>query len=310
MATVTYLKSLQALELAVRTGSLRATAEHLAITPAAVGQRIKSIEDYLGLELVVRGRYGVHPTPALERVLPHLNAAFDELEKAAEALDFQRVREIHIVANSDWADLWLFPRLPRFRAQNPNILFCVNGVGDVPTRIGQKDCEIWFGKSHAAHPSDSLFRDYLLPVSSSENKQRISDLPAEERLEGFPLIHLECYADDPDAIGWPDWIKAHGYRNTAPERGVRYRHVTHALDAVHSSAGLLICGLSLILGAVEKDHVALPFPISLGAWTSHAYQVRFHDRSLRRPQVQRFRDWLLDESATTANDLHRLTGNR
>jgi LysR family glycine cleavage system transcriptional activator len=49
MALVTHLRSLQALEMAVRKGSLNAAAGELGITPAAVGQRIKMLEDYLGL---------------------------------------------------------------------------------------------------------------------------------------------------------------------------------------------------------------------------------------------------------------------
>ena len=56
--TSSHLKSLQAVESAIRFGALTREAEALSITPAAVGQRIKALEDYLGLELVVRGRSG------------------------------------------------------------------------------------------------------------------------------------------------------------------------------------------------------------------------------------------------------------
>ncbi|MEJ0006703.1 MAG: LysR family transcriptional regulator [Steroidobacteraceae bacterium] len=48
MFVLTHLKSLQALQLALRCGSLKGAAELLAITPAAVGQRVKALEDYLG----------------------------------------------------------------------------------------------------------------------------------------------------------------------------------------------------------------------------------------------------------------------
>jgi LysR family glycine cleavage system transcriptional activator len=51
---LSHLKSLQALELALRLGSLRAAGRMLWITPAAVGQRIKALEDHLGVELMVR----------------------------------------------------------------------------------------------------------------------------------------------------------------------------------------------------------------------------------------------------------------
>jgi LysR family glycine cleavage system transcriptional activator len=191
---------LQAVELTIRKGSIKAAAEELAITPAALGQRIKALEDYLGFDLLVRGRSGIRPTPELEAALAHLGAAFRELETVSQILDFQRVHEIHIVADTDWAELWLRPRLPQFRPTHPNTLFCINGVGDVPVRLGQSDCEIWFGDSRGEENEDELFADYLLPVSSSENTERISALPEADRLEGFPLLHLDRYTRISPAI--------------------------------------------------------------------------------------------------------------
>lgn len=298
-----YLRSLQALELAVRTGSLKAAGEELGITPAAVGQRIKALETYLGFDLLVRGRSGLHPTRALSEAQAHISAAFRELETVARILDFQRVHEIHIVADTDWADLWLKPRLPSFKAGNPNILLCVNGIGDVPMRLGQADVEIWLGETRGSHEEDELFKDYLLPVSSLENTKRI--WATASRLEGFPLLHLDCYRNDPDAIDWPRWIKKYGQRKTAPERGIRYAHVVQALESVYADAGLLICGLSLIEPQLHSGRLCLPFPVAQGAWTGHSYRAAFRGSVARRAQVARFRNWLLDMGAETARHLQQ-----
>ena len=80
MAVITHLRALQAIELALRTGSMKSAAEELAISPAAVGQRVRSLEDYLGFDLLVRGRSGIRPRPELDAAMAHLNAAFRELE--------------------------------------------------------------------------------------------------------------------------------------------------------------------------------------------------------------------------------------
>jgi LysR family glycine cleavage system transcriptional activator len=305
MAAITHLGSLQALELAVRTGSLKAAADVLHVTPAAVGQRIKLLEDYLGVELLVRGRSGIRPTRELEAALTHLNIAFRELEATATLLDFQRGHELQIVADPDWADLWLRPRLADFRAISPNTRFCINGVGDVPVRLGQADCEIWFGSPRGRGAEYELFTDYLMPVGSPENTVRIGRLPAEERLEGFPLLHLECYAGDPGALGWPEWIARFGHRRTGLDRGIRYRTVGGALDAVYSSPGLIICGLSLVAPACLAGQLALPFPLVEGGWTSHAYRISFRDGALRRSQTAQFRDWLVGEASASAEALRR-----
>ena len=142
MVATTHLKSLQALELAVREGSLKAAAERLGITPAAVGQRIRSLEDYLGTDLLTRGRSGLQPTKVLDQAIADLRVAFEALDRVTDTLDFQRVSEIHIVADPDWTELWLIPRLPEFQQDHPNLLFCINGSGDVPVRLGSPDLRI------------------------------------------------------------------------------------------------------------------------------------------------------------------------
>ncbi len=305
MVVSSHLKSFQAVELAVRTGSLKKAAEILSITPAAVGQRIKTLEDYLGVDLLVRGRSGVGPTPELAGAMAHLRAAFRDLDAAANLLDLQRTTEIHVAAISDFANLWLKPRLAGFRAAHPNIRFCINGEGDAPMRLGQADCEISFTARRDDNRADILFRDYLLPLGSPENVARIAKVPAAERLEGFPLLHLDLYRNDHVAIGWPDWIEAHGFRRTAPNRGIRFQRLAPALEAVLSNAGLMIGGLALISDVVDDGRLSLPFPMTTGAWTDHAYQARFRAETFIRPPVRRFRDWLLAESGKTRDWLAR-----
>src|SRR5215472_8430144 len=95
---LSHLRSLQALELALRMGSLQAAARALWVTPAAVGQRIKALEDYLGVDLLVRGRSGLKPTPELSSALVHLRAAFDELDAVATMLNLQRGDQVRIAA--------------------------------------------------------------------------------------------------------------------------------------------------------------------------------------------------------------------
>ena len=309
MATVTHLRALQALEQAIRCGSMKEAAKALAITPAALGQRIRALEDYLGYDLLVRGRSGIRPTRELEAAVAHLSAGFRELETVTDILDFQRVHEVHITADTDWAELWLRPRIPAFKEDNPNTLFCINGTGDVPVRLGEADCDIRFSKDHDASGSDLLFNDYLLPVSSPVNTERVASLPEEVRLEGFPLLHLDCYTADGGAIGWPEWIGMYGYRKTAPGLGIRYRRVMHALEAVYADSGFLLCGLALIKPQVDDGTVRIPFPIEEGAWSDNAYRVAFRQGARRREQIERFRQWLLDEAGATRAELEGIVGD-
>jgi len=304
----THLKSLQALEMALRRGSLKAAAHALAITPAAVGQRIKALEDYLGFQLLSRARSGLQPPPELQGALSQLATAFRALDSAVEQLDMQRAHEIQIAAVPDLADLWLAPRLSSFKRRNPHVRFCINGEGDAPLRLGQADCEITFGPWQDQERTDLLFRDYLLPVSSPSTKRRIGKLKAKTRLEGYPLLHLDFYRNDPAALNWPQWIARQRLRRTAPGRGIRFQRIVRAVDAVLADAGLTICGLALLRDKIEDGSLTFPFPVGSGNWTSHGFQARFRPEALTRPQVRRFRQWLAEESRESAAWLTRQVG--
>lgn len=310
MVIASHLKSLQALELAVRTGSFKRAGELLGLTAAAAGQRVKTLEDFLGIELVVRGRAGIRPTPELGAALPHLERAFAELSAVSCELDLQRGQELHIAAPTDFVELWLRPRLPKFRQAHPNILFCINGEGDAPLRLARVDCRIEFGAPQQASEREHLFPEFIVPISSPAIRDRTSRLLAQSRLEGFPLLHLDAYRDDPNSPTWPSWLAANNIVRSAPERGIRFRRIVPALDAVLADAGICLCGIALLEDKLETGAIALPYPVGKGVMTTHAFVADFPDVArANRPHVQRFRSWLTSEAAKTASWLLGATRN-
>lgn len=96
-------------------GSFEAAAARLSVTPSAVSQRIKALEDRLGQVLVVR-QSPCQPTPAGERLLRRVRP-MQVLE--AEALDDFRLAEgsgarsrpIPIAVNDDSLETWLLTAL-------------------------------------------------------------------------------------------------------------------------------------------------------------------------------------------------------
>lgn len=304
MTAASHLKSLQALEMAIRLGSLKDAAERLGITPAAVGQRIRSLEEFLGSDLLLRGRSALKPTADLHRALADLKAAFAALDRVSETLEFQRVTEIHIVADPDWAELWLMPRLAAFRAENPNILFCINGAGDVPVRLGAPDCRIEY---RIPDRGEELYRDRLLPVSGPDNLRRLAGWDKDMPLEGMPFLHLEAQRDDPARPGWQGWVDRFGYRREGAARGVHYRHARLALEAVRQNVGFLVCGLSLVESDVAEDRIILPFPAHQSLVAPLPYVLTVTGHGTPRPQLQRFCDWLRDEARETRSSIRAAT---
>lgn len=303
MSAITHLKALQALELAIRSGSLKGAADRLGITPAAAGQRIRALEDYLGADLLVRGRSGLQPTPELSRALVDLQTAFAALERVTETLDFQRPSEIQIVADPDWTELWLMPRLADFRLMHPSIRFCINGVGDVPIRLGAPDLRVDYGEGEG----DPLFADIFLPVTGLDNVRRIAGRDPTVQMEGMPLLHLKAQLEEDGPPGWVDWFRKFGHREIGPDRGVRYQHLRLGLEAVRENVGFLVCGLSLVRRDLDEGIVVNPFPISQHLVAPHSYRLKARHDAERRPQIMRFVAWLRNEAAETRTYIEQAT---
>ncbi|MGR3661777.1 MAG: LysR family transcriptional regulator [Paracoccaceae bacterium] len=304
MKAASHLKSLQALEMAIRLGSLKDAADQLGITPAAVGQRIRALEDYLGTDLLLRGRSGLTPTTDMNVALNDLKVAFAALDRVTENLDFQRVTEIHIVADPDWSELWLLPRLGGFRAENPNILFCVNGAGDVPLRLGAPDCRIEYGE---LGKGEELYRDRLLPVTGPDNIRRIADWDEQMPLEGMPFLHLVAQRDDALRPGWLDWVERFGHRREGAGRGVHYRHARQALEAVRENVGFLVCGLSLVEFDLAQGSVVLPYSAHQSLVAPMPYVLTITGHGTVRPQLLKFCNWLRDQATLTKQAIEAQT---
>jgi len=299
MFHATHLKSLQALELALREGSLKGAADRLGITPAAVGQRIRALENYLGNDLLLRGRSGLKPTAELEQAMNDLHRAFSALDRVTQTLNFQRASEIHIVADPDWAELWLAPRLDAFRALYPKILFCINGAGDVALRLGAPDIRV----TYDAGPGEPLFHDILLPVTGPDNPRRIADWDPVMQMEGMPLLHLKSQRDCDEYPGWVAWFQTFGQRKSGPDRGVHYQNARLALEAVRENVGFMVCGLSLVLNDIQQKSIVYPFPISQHLKVPFPYRMKMRSDIETRPQVQRFITWLREAAKDTQNEI-------
>jgi len=103
---------LEALSAVIRLGSFDAAAVQLAVTPSAISQRIKQLEDRIGSVLVLRGQ-PCTATPLAEKLLVH-NDHRHLLEKELAAdlgLDTQVAAPVRIAVNADSLGSWLLPAL-------------------------------------------------------------------------------------------------------------------------------------------------------------------------------------------------------
>ena len=115
------LNALRFFEAAARHHSFVRAAEELHVTPAAVSQQIKLLEEYLGVTLFKRGK-SLALNESAKDALHLISDAFDQLERA-----MLRVRSgsiagpLTISAPPAFASRWIIPRLHDFYARYPDV---------------------------------------------------------------------------------------------------------------------------------------------------------------------------------------------
>src|SRR5438067_672290 len=116
------LNALRVFEAAARHLSFKEAANELSITQAAVSHQVKSLEEYLGVELFRRSGRGVQLTEAARAALPRLREGFDALAAAVEQIrERGEETDLAITAPPVFTARWLMPRLADFSKRNPKI---------------------------------------------------------------------------------------------------------------------------------------------------------------------------------------------
>ncbi len=118
------LNGLRVLDAAARHLSFTRAADELAVTPAAVGQQIRALEDTLGVVLFRRTPKGLELTPEGEGGLVDLRRAFLSFEESVRAMQAgQSSKSLTIAAPRDITAKWLSARLAAYRQTDPELRF-------------------------------------------------------------------------------------------------------------------------------------------------------------------------------------------
>ncbi len=118
------LNALRVFDAAARHLSFTRAADELAVTPAAVGQQIRALEDLLGVVLFRRTSKGLELTDEAGAGLESLRTGFLHFEDAVQAMQAGQSSHVYtIAAPRDFFVAWLAERLAAFRAANPQVRY-------------------------------------------------------------------------------------------------------------------------------------------------------------------------------------------
>ena len=126
------LNALRVFDAAARHLSFTRAADELAVTPAAVGQQIRALEDVLGVVLFRRTSKGLELTEEGEAGLDSLREGFLKFEESVQAMQAGQASSFYtIAAPREFYAQWLAQRLAGFQAENPEVRWQIVGGEDV-----------------------------------------------------------------------------------------------------------------------------------------------------------------------------------
>lgn len=161
------LNALQAFERAARAGSFAAAAEGLGVSPTAISQHIRLLEDQFGKQVFHRRPNGVELTDAGRDLFLRISGAFAELAEAATHIRTASARPravISVIASV--SELWLLPQLARL-ADRTGIQIVEDDHDPVDFAARGVDIRITYGTAAYPHqPTETLFHDRMVPVAA------------------------------------------------------------------------------------------------------------------------------------------------
>ena len=296
-----HLNALRAFEASARHQSFSAAAAELNVTPAAVGQLVRTLEDWLGAPLfhrVTSGRARLMPTEAAERALPEIRAGFDRL-----ALGLERLREgsmngvLTVTVSPAFAAKWLLPRIDRFQTACPNtdvrLETSLKSIDFVSQRI---DVGVRYGMGNwPGLTADKLMDEEVYPVCSPEILRKRGRLKKPSDLQHETLIHDLSMDGNAGFPTWDAWLRKAGVINIATTRGMKINNSAAVLQAAIEGHGIALARSVMARDDLMSGRLVRLFS-DIGFSSPLAYYIVYRTDCVALPRVKAFREWLLQEA--------------
>ncbi len=297
---LSHLNALRALEATLRHGSFSAAADELGITPAAVGQRVRTLEDYLGKDLFVRTPSGIEALEDARHIGARLTDGFSGLAAALAELKQQNTApRLSVTLPASFVENWLTTSISQFYQRHTSV--------DLRLDASNRDVDLTrekfdFAVRYGAPPGNELegvvlFEDYVLPVCSPEFAEAYRLAPSLRSLKDIPLIHITNRTSDPSWVGFDGWGKAFDFDPRHLGHGVHFSKVSSGLQSAVAGQGLVLCGLVEAYNSIRSGRLVTPFGPGMRCRTDGMYRLLWvRGRPMGRLQAD-FREWLLETAA-------------
>lgn len=300
MRSIAHLNALRAFEASARYQSFSLAAQELNVTPAAVGQLVRTLEDWLGSPLFVRstsGRARLVTTEVAEQALPDIRAGLERL-----AVGLERLRSgsaggvLTVTVSPAFAAKWLLTRIERFQAAWPEtdlrLDTSLKPVDFVAQRI---DVGVRYGRGQwPGLAAEKLMDEEVYPVCAPA-LLTTATLQAPGDLRGQVLIHDQSVDTSTGFASWQAWLRHAGVQGVPTDRGLRINNSAAVLQAAIDGQGVALARSVMAHDDLAAGRLVRLFP-QVRLESALAYYVVYRPECIAQPKVAAFRDWLLREA--------------
>jgi LysR family glycine cleavage system transcriptional activator len=289
------LNGLRAFEASARYLSFTKAAEELNVTPAAVSQQVKSLEEYFGVQLFKRLTRALMLTDSGQLVLPILQEGFDKLAEADRILRSRQDNRILTVSVApSFGAKWLVPKLDSFRRAYPDYDIRIDAT-DARADFRRDNVDIALRYGLGQYPglmSECLMTEIAVPVCNPRLQEGEHPLQVPDDLRHHTLLHIQWKMESDAAPNWRMWLKAAGLHDIDPDRGPQFSMESMAIQAAIEGQGVSLISTALVEEDIASGRLVRPFPEDINQQTKFCYFLVYPESHLQRPKVAAFRDWV------------------
>jgi LysR family glycine cleavage system transcriptional activator len=302
------LNALRAFEVAARHLSFSRAAEELAVTPGAVSQQIRLLEDHTGSALFKREGRGLVLTDTGRAALPVLREGFERLTDASALLrEPPKRRQLTVSVAPSFAAKWLMPRMESFHEAHPEVEVWISADMEIADLSdGSVDVAVRYGPGgYTDLVSEKLFAETVLPVCAPALLEGDHPIRVPKDLAHHTLLHDQGADQDPSRPDWAMWLKARGVTGVDPRRGQRFNQSALAIEAAIMGRGVALASRTLAQADLKAGRLVAPFADGAVA-VDFAHHVVLPRNRPSSASALAFVDWLKREASHHENSLDQL----
>jgi DNA-binding transcriptional LysR family regulator len=305
---------LRAFDAVARHLNFRAAAEELSLTQSAVSRQIQALEDEVGTALFLRHTRAVELTSAGSQLLRATGVALERIDAAVRQIRQSAGRKsVAITTWASFASMWLIPRLEAFQREHPDIDIRIDATdAAVDLATADVDLALRYAVPQAISPGAiRLFGEQLTPVASPwllrEHRiagvEDLAQLTLIEAGDAHRTRHLEW-------LTWQRWLdsfapaaagtgtRGKGKARLSPQRWLYFNYASQIVQAALTGQGVALARLPLVAESLASGDLVEPLP-QMRLDSPLVYWLVLAPRSVQRPEVKAFCDWLLQEAERT-----------